>query len=177
MSVHAWHVRVANVKDRALLRGFECADKAAPWSVDVERVIQMQLLDWALAPGAAKDDPRIVLVFDRHSNDVVGLAAHERAVLVREGGDTFDATKLYVLAVSRHWQGRSFESGQRASDVVMNAVMKDISSREPPRDARVYGTIDEGNKRSIHLCKRHGLVHELEAPPHHVRLITEHRPR
>jgi hypothetical protein len=47
--------------------------------------------------------------------------------------------------VAKAWQGRRFDAGgaaapertgPRVSDVVMSAVMADVASRVPPRDAR-----------------------------------------
>jgi hypothetical protein len=178
MTEPEWRVRVAGESDRAQLAGFACADGKLHWSVEVERVIRTKLLDWALAPGASEDDPRILLVSTRRSNELVGLAAHERVFLGVSGAAKFAATKLYVVALSSAWQGRRFASGDRASDVVMSAAMTDIAARTPARDARVYAVVHEDNAKSIALCKRHGLVHELSRPgPHYVRLVTEHRVR
>jgi len=172
-----WRVRVANKGDRALLARFTCADSSHQWSAEVEHFIRVQLLDWALAEGAAEDDPRILLVFDRRSKELVGLAAHERVFLVRSEADKFAATKLYVVAVSSSWQGKRFATGERVSDVVMSAAMSDIAARRPPRDARVFAIVHEDNVKSLALCKRHGLVYELErAEPRYIRLVTEHRP-
>ena len=175
MTEPEWRVRVAGESDRAQFAGFACADATFKWSVEVERFIRTQLLDWALAPGAAEDDPRILIASERRSNEIVGLAAHERAFLAVTGAKRFAATRLYVVAVSSAWQGRRFANGERASDVVMSAAMTDISARTPPRDARVYAVVHEDNAKSIALCKRHGLVHELSRPePHYVRLVTGH---
>jgi hypothetical protein len=60
----------------------------------------------------------------------------------------------------------------------MSAAMQDIAARQPPRDARVYAVVHEANVKSLALCKRHGLVHELErsaSAPRYIRLVTEHR--
>lgn len=128
--------------------------------------------------GRKDDDPRLLLVFQRGSGELVGLAAHERVFLGLSETQVFAATKLYVVAVSHTWQGQRFANGQRASDVVMAAAMTDIEARVPPRNARVYAIVHESNTRSIALCKRHGLVHELSRPsPEYVRLITAHRSR
>jgi|HubBroStandDraft_1064217.scaffolds.fasta_scaffold02585_5 hypothetical protein len=178
MTEPEWRVRVASESDRVRLAGFTCADRTARWSVEVEKVIRTQLLDWALAPGAVEDDP-ILLVSARGSNELVGVAAHERLFLSINGAEMFAATKLYVIAVSRAWQGRRFTGGQRASDVVMSAAMSDIAERAPPRDARVYAIVHAQNVKSLALCRRHGLVHELSKARHdeYVRLVTEHRER
>jgi hypothetical protein len=112
-----------------------------PWQVEVEAFVQRDVLKWALEPLAAAADPRLLLVFDRGSHELVGVAAHERQLLSGPDG-SFPATKLEVVAVARTWQGRRFgESavdGPRVSDVVMSALMTDVSARVPPRDARVF---------------------------------------
>jgi len=93
----------------------------------------------------------------------------------------FPATKLEVVAVATAWQGRRFEEGAvdrpRVSDVVMSAVMTDVSARVPPRDARVFAVVHEENSRSLALCRRYGLVLEMTRPdPSYRRLVTDHRP-
>lgn len=69
-----WWVRPARQADRARLAKFVCADAAAPWTIEVERFIRTGLLDWAEAPGAVDDDPRVLLVGDRKSNSSSGSA-------------------------------------------------------------------------------------------------------
>jgi hypothetical protein len=178
MTEPEWRVRVAGASDRLLLAEFTCANRALPWTIEVEAFIRTELLDWAHAPGAADDDPRILLVFERMSNDLVGVAAHERAFLGVSATQKFAATKLCVVAVCSAWQGRRFASGERASDVVMSAALTDVSARVPPRDARVYAVIHKNNAKSIALCKRHGLTHHLSSPAaNYLRLVTEHLSR
>jgi hypothetical protein len=83
-----------------------------------------------------------------------------------------------VVAIARAWQGRRFHSGERASDVLMSAVMSDVSARVPPRDARVFAVLHEDNARSLALCRRYGLVEEMSRPhPHYRRVVTAHRYR
>jgi hypothetical protein len=151
-----------------------------PWQVEVEVFIQRDVLRWALDPRAAEADPRLLLVFDRRSKELVGVAAHERQVMSGPDG-SFPATKLEVVAVASAWQGRRFEGGAvdgpRVSDVVMSAVMTDVSARVPPRDARVFAVVHEENARSLALCRRYGLVQEMTRPdPSYRRLVTGHRP-
>ena len=75
--------------------------------------------------------------------------------------------------MSLKWQGRSFPTGERASDVLMAAVMTDVSSRVPPRDARVYAIVHEDNHRSLAVCRRHGLTEEMSRPhPSYRRIVT-----
>ena len=175
-----WRVRPAAPRDQKLLAAFRCADPTVPWQVEVEVFIQRDVLKWALDPFAAESDPRLLLVFDRRSNELVGMGAHERQVMSGPGG-SFPATKLEVVAVASAWQGRRFEEGvgdgPRVSDVVMSAVMTDVSARVPPRDARVFAVVHEENARSLALCRRYGLVQELTRPgPSYRRLVTAHRP-
>jgi hypothetical protein len=107
--------------------------------------------------------------------ELVGVAAHEQVVLESPTA-RFDATKLEVIALGRSWQGRRFGGGARASDVLMSAVMTDISARVPPRDARVFAVVHEDNHRSLALCQRYGLVEEMSRPhPNYRRLVTSHR--
>ena len=44
-------------------------------------------------------------------------------------GNQFHATKLEVLAIAMHWQGRRFPTGERATDILMSAVMTDVSAQ------------------------------------------------
>jgi len=175
-----WRVRPAARRDQKVLAAFRCADPAVSWQVEVEVFIQRDVLEWALDPLAAESDPRLLLVLDRRSKELVGVAAHERQVMSGPDG-SFPATKLEVVAVARTWQGRRFEEGTadrpRVSDVIMSAVMTDVSTRVPPRDARVFAVVHQDNARSLALCRRYGLVREMTRPdPSYRRLVTDHRP-
>jgi hypothetical protein len=177
-----WSIRPGAKRDRGLLSSFTCADPSAPWEVEVEAFVQGHLLGWALEPFAAVNDPRVLLVFDGPSGELVGVAAHERAALRAPGDISVAATKLEVVAVARGWQGRSFPgpasggAGPRVSDVVMSAAMTDIRARVPARDAHVFAVVHANNVRSRALCRRYGLVVEMSRPdPSYVRLITERR--
>ena len=172
----AWRIRPGLPGDRALLGAFSCAKPGITWQVEVEEFIARDLCDWAFAPGAADDDPRLLLTFESDSGDLIGLAAHERAALRGPDGD-FYATRLQVVAVAAPWQGRRFPTGERASDVVMSAAMVDISARVPPRYARVFAVVHEENAASIALCRRHGFIEEMSPAqdPSYRRLITAHR--
>lgn len=176
MTPAPWHIRPARPTDRALLAAFRCAEPSVPWQVEVEEFVRTQLVDWAFDPHAAASDPRLLLAFDT-TGELFGVTAHERAVL--ESPDArFPATKLEVVAVATGWQGRRFPVGERASDVLMSALMTDVSARVPPRDARVFAIIHKANHRSLALCRRHGLVEEMSRPhPDYRRLITPHRSR
>ena len=60
----------------------------------------------------------------------------------------------------------------------MAAVMTDVSSRVPPRGARVYAIVHEDNHRSLAVCRRHGLTEEMSRPhPSYRRIVTPHRER
>lgn len=176
MNQPAWRVRPAREKDRSLLERFSCADPAIAWQVEVEEFVRNGLLDWAFAPLAQEGDPRLLLLFDRKSKALVGLGAHERSTLQFREETPIAATKLEVAALARSWQGRRFASGERASDVLMSAVMTDVQARVPKRYARVFAVVHEDNTRSIRLCERFGLVEELSRPhPRYRRLVTAQR--
>lgn len=157
-----------------MLESFRCADPDVPWQAEVESFIRSQLFDWAFDPLAQSQDPRLLLLRDRNSRELIGVAAHEKCVMqLMSGGASFAASKLEVVAIARAWQGRSFPSGERASDVLMSAVMRDVSARVPPRAARVFAIIHQDNHRSLAMCKRHGLTVHLSRPdPRYVRLVT-----
>ncbi len=164
MTETPWLIRVCQKKDAKLLEGFRCAQGDAVWQIEVEQYIRKDLLKWAFAPFAKPNDPRLLLVFGRTSNSLIGLAAHEKCELRVGNGRSFPASKLEVIAVATRWQGQQFKTGERMSDVVMSAALHDISARVPPRDARVFAVVHQDNVRSIALCKRHGLSHELSRP-------------
>jgi hypothetical protein len=176
MSRSEWLIRPARKKDRHFLERFSCASRDVPWEVEVEDFIQQSLFDWAFEPLARNHDPRLLLVFEKKTNALLGVAAHERTTLQFRGEPPFAATKLELVAVALNWQGKRFRSGSRVSDVVMAAVMRDVIDRVPRRDARVFAVVHEDNARSIALCRRHGLVEDLSSPhPAYRRLVTEQR--
>ena len=167
----SWRVRSARKADRGVLQAFSCASTREPWEVEVEQYIRERLFDWAFEPLAQRQDPRLLLVFDR--KELVALAAHERCTLQHGDDPPFAATKLEVVAVARAWHGRRFPTGERASDVVMAALMTDVKKRVPRRDARVFAVVHEENLKSLALCRRHGLTKELSRPhPAYRRLMT-----
>lgn len=178
MTAIDWTIRAARADDRQALASFSCANRAIPWEAEVEDFIQKQALDaWAGAPGAVDDDPRLLLALTR-AGELFGVAAHEKAMLNIADGHSLTATHLVVVAVATTWQGRRFSTGERCSDVLMSAVMTDISQRVPPRYARVFATVHDENHRSLALLRRHGLVSEMtrvEGQPYR-RPITAHRP-
>ena len=172
MSDPEWRIRSGRRDDAALLDEFSCADQSIHWQVEVEQFVQAQLIDWTFDPHATDADPRLLLGFLDATGELFGVAAHEEVVL--EGDSSrFHATKLQVIALAAAWQGRRFQSGVRPSDVLMSAVMTDISARTPPRTQRVFAVIHEENQRSIALCRRHGLIAEMSRPhPQYRRLTT-----
>lgn len=177
MSEPEWRIRSARPTDRDLVASFACADPTVSWQVEVEQFIRTQLIDWAFDPHAIGDDPRLLLAFLAATRELFGVAAHERVILQGSDGARFHATKLEVLAIATPWQGRRFATGERASDVLMSAVMTDVSARVPARDARVFAVVHEDNHRSIDLCCRHGLVEEMSRPhPNYRRIVTAHKP-
>lgn len=177
MTKALWRIRPARKSDRAKLERFECARDDSKAQTEVEEFIRDSALDWAFEPMAREGDPRLLLLFDPRGR-LVGVGAHERRTLRAPDGETFSASKVEVVALSKDWQGKAFPDGTRASDVLMSAVMQDIKTRVPPRDARVYAFVHQDNEASIGLLKRHGLVHEMDRPdianPYQW-LITGHR--
>jgi hypothetical protein len=177
MSEPEWRIRSGRLADRALLSSFDCANPAVEFEVEVEQFIRTQLIDWTSAPSAADDDPRLLLALVRATGELFGVAAHERVIFQGSNGSLFNATKLEVAAIARPWQGYRFHTGERTSDVLMSAVMADVSARVPSRDTRVFGIVHKDNQRSIALCRRYGLVEEMSSPdPNYRRLVTAHRP-
>jgi|JI10StandDraft_1071094.scaffolds.fasta_scaffold55623_5 hypothetical protein len=175
MNKPAWIIRTYRQNDSARLRSFNCASAGTKWQVEVEQFVRNQLHDWAIAPVAkAKQDSRVILLICRSSRDLVGVAAHELASLASSDGTTFVGTKIEVVAVSSNWQGRTFSSGERASDVLMSAVMHDIATRRrPPRSNLVFAVVHKDNTRSIAMCQRHGFDREMTSPnSNYRRLLT-----
>jgi RimJ/RimL family protein N-acetyltransferase len=174
MSDPAWLIRSATQNDAALLATFRSATSTARWDVEVEdEVSSGRLLAWWSDPSAADWDPRLLLLFDRESSELVGVAAHERESLLATDGTEIAGTHLHVAALSHDWQGRAFATGERASHVLMSAVMQDVKDRVPPRWARVYATVHEDNVRSLNLCAYFGLTEEMaRSHPMYRRIIT-----
>jgi hypothetical protein len=161
-----------------MLASFTCADPAVGFEVEAEQFIRTQLIDWTFDPHAASGDPRLLLAFVAASGELFGVAAHERQILQGGDGTQFNATKLEVAGIATPWQGRRFRAGERASDVLMSAVMTDVSARVPQRDARIFAIVHQDNQRSFALCRRHGLTEEMSRPdPSYRRIVTPHRPR
>jgi hypothetical protein len=176
MSEPEWHIRSGQPTDRSLLASFTCANPVFAWESEVESFIQNQLIDWTFDPSAVGGDPRLLLAFVGATSELFGVAAHERVTL-GSSDVQFAATQLLVVAIAESWQGSRFASGSRPSDVMMSAVMTDVSNRVPPRDARVFGLIHEANQRSIAVCRRNGLTEEMSRAGDYLRLVTPHRPR
>ena len=176
MSEPTWLVRAATEDDQDLLLAFRSATSDANWDVEVERFISSgNLFDWWRDPHAAAYNPRLLLLFDRDSSELVGVAAHERESFF-DGETEIAGTHLFVAALARDWQGRVFTSGEKASHALMSAVMQDITDRVPPRFARVYGIVHEDNIRSLRLCARFGLTEEMpRTHPEYRRIITGDR--
>lgn len=70
--------------DRALLKSFMCADSAFDWQVEVESFVQDGLLDWVFDPLAQAQDPRLLLVLERKTKELIGVVSHERTTLAGE---------------------------------------------------------------------------------------------
>ncbi|MEU6152679.1 hypothetical protein ABZ816_22030 [Actinosynnema sp. NPDC047251] len=169
-----WRLRVAGAADADLVAAFRCASDDRTWQVQVERFVRSNLLDWASDPRAASDDPRALLLLV--ADELVGVAAHEKAVLTAAGGCRVSATKLQVAALAEPWQGKCFAAGDRASDVLMSAVLTDVRHRRPPRHSHVFAVVHEENHRSLALLARYGLTEDLSRPhPRYRRVITSAR--
>ncbi|MET0793108.1 MAG: hypothetical protein ABW061_16430 [Polyangiaceae bacterium] len=107
----------------------------------------------------------------------MGVAAHEGQFVGTHALDKVPATKIYLAAASSKWRGKKLSNGDQVSHVVMSAVLTDVATRVPPRDARIFAIVDEQNTRSLALCKRFGLVKELQrSNPSYVILVTHHQP-
>ncbi len=178
MSDPEWFIRSARASDRARLRTFTCAQPGVPWEEEVEAYIRNALWQWASDPHAKSNDPRLLLLLERATGRLLGVTAHEMTRLVGPDKKEFAATKLEVVALSRDWQGRRFGSGERASDVLFSAILKDIADRVPPRYARVFAIVHEKNERSLKVCRRHGFTEEMDRnpmSPSYRRLLTAHK--
>jgi hypothetical protein len=169
-----WVARAATPHDDGLLLSFDWVGTGASWEREVQAFVAGQLLQWAFDPYAQDGDPRLLLVLTAGTGDLVAVGAHERVMLADSGsGERFAATKVEVVAVAKAWQSRRFDAGgaadpertgPRVSDVVMSAVMADVASRVPPRDARVLAVVHQDNLRSLALCHRYGPDPGVEPP-------------
>lgn len=139
--------------------------------------IRTALVKWVFDPLAKENDPRLLLLFERSNEQLVGVAAHERQDLIGGDGEPIGATKIEVIALAKAWQGTRFRTGERASDVLLSTVMADVAARVPSRDARVFALVHMDNMRSLTLCKRHGLIEEMSPIGAYRRFVTPHRPR
>lgn len=175
MSEPSWLIRSATIDDAPLLAVFRSATTAASWDLEVEdEITSGRLLAWWSEPAAQDWDPRLLLLFERASGELVGVAAHERESLRDSDGTEIHGTHLHVAALSRARQGRTFATGEKASHVLMSALMQDVKDRMPPRWARVYAIVHEDNSRSLALCARFGLTAEMpRTHPQYRRIITE----
>ena len=157
-----WQVRVATPEDGDLLASFSCvgagtgSSRGAVWEQEVQEFVRTQLSSWAFDPYAQDGDPRLLLVVTTVTGELVAVGAHERVMLHdAASGERLSATKIEVVAVATVWQGRRFAAdagegaGPRVSDVVMSAIMADVASRVPPRDAHVLAVVHQGNARSL----------------------------
>ncbi|HEX8081698.1 MAG TPA: hypothetical protein VF557_15915 [Jatrophihabitans sp.] len=160
-----WQVRAACAEDAELVKAFRCADPRAAYELEAERFITTTVLAWGLDPYAASGDPRLLLLFDKASGALVGLVAHEQSTLAANDGREFLASKVEVAAVASAWQGKRFSDGTRVSDVLMSALVADITARVPGRDARMWAYVHTENVRSIAMCRRAGMLNELAGAP------------
>lgn len=151
-------VRRVSAEDGSVLEqiaAFRCADQNADHEVEVEGWIQDELASWAFSPGAADDEPQLLATLDVQSGAVIGLFAHEHA-LIRSGTSTIMAEKIQVVAVGREYQGKRDVENRRYSDVVMSSGLQAIELRTPPT-RRVFGLVHIDNEASFRLLDRHNM--------------------
>ena len=91
MSEPEWRIRSGQLADHDLLSSFDCANPAIEFEVEVEHFIRTQLIDWTFAPGAADDDPRLLLALVRATGELFGVAAHELVIFQGSDGSLFKA--------------------------------------------------------------------------------------
>src|SRR5690349_18657737 len=138
-------MRPMTKRDAATLKQFECA-RPVWYELEVEEYIRSNVADFA-----GRD--RRVLVFDEQKRIVaVGIHDPERD----PSGSGSVISWLSAVAIRLDRQGSTLPSGERLSDLVLAAVIKDAlrTAREPV----VAAYLAEQNTRSIRMCARAGLV-------------------
>lgn len=134
---------------------FQCADQNADHEVEVERWIQGELASWAIAPGAADDEPQLLATLDVRTGALIGLFAHEHA-WIQSGNVKIAAEKIAVIAVGLAYQGKRDIQNRRYSDIVMSSGLQAIELRKPPH-RRVFSLVHTDNEGSFRLLKRHDM--------------------
>lgn len=165
-------VRIAEPDDETVLAAFRCST-GLRYEDEVEDFVTRHLLDWALAAGAARDDPRALLLVDEGPPErLVAVAAHERlTTLVGPDGSPLAGTKAEVVAVSLEARGRTF-GRRRPGDLAFSALLHDAATRPVPRGPFVAVVVADDNKASLALCERFGLTRQIPTsfPGYHWRI-------
>lgn len=139
---------------------FRCADQAIDAEVEVERWIQDQLALWAFDPGATEDAPQVLATIDNRTGALIGVFAHEHAVL-SVNDVSIPAEKIAVVAVCVDYQRERDIDSKRYSDIVMSSGLLAIEKRVPPT-RRVFGLVHIDNEGSFRLFERHGMARHIE---------------
>lgn len=160
-------MRTAEKQDQDLLQGFTCSTGSAH-ETEVEAFIRNDLLAWATAPGAAVDDPRVLLLLDEANPDhLVAVAAHERLTELLHRGKPMAGTKIQVIAVALTERGSRI-AGRRPGDIAFEALLQDLRNRNPQRGPVIAAVVSEMNTPSLALCDRQGLVVSVTRSPGYV---------
>jgi hypothetical protein len=160
-------VRPARAEDEELLSTFKCSS-GPPCEAEVETFVRNDLLEWALAPGAALDDPRALLLLDRaNPGNLVAVAAHERLTELLLRGKPLEGTKAHVVAVALDSR-RTQIVGRRPGDLAFAALRQDARSRQPTRGPALAAVVAEKNLPSLAMCDRQGLVATIQRSPGYV---------
>ncbi|MCD9153327.1 hypothetical protein [Aeromicrobium duanguangcaii] len=141
------------------LADFRCADQNADHEIEVERWIQDQLASWAFDPGAARDEPQVLAALDDQTEALIGLFAHEHAVM-QVGDVIIPAEKIAVVAVGLDYQRQRDVDNRRYSDIVMSSGLQAIERRTPPQ-RRVFGYAHIDNGGSFRLLERHSMARRI----------------
>jgi hypothetical protein len=166
--------RYVDTDDAALLERFECSC-GAPYEEEVQQYIRSS----ALRDAAGADSP-VSLMLTFHRDRLVGIAGYSVEFLLAGPRGPLDkppplheitgmdATRLWVLALSREAQGRKLRDGRRLSTLVMDTL---IAEAMGGRDRGLLTAIvARENLRSLALCERSGLRSQTMHDPRHVRL-------
>lgn len=160
-------VRLAVPEDGALLAAFRCSDGPYP-EQETEDHVRGRLAQWAFAPGAQVDEPRVLLLHERdRPGRLVAVAAHERLTELRLPTGPLDGTKAHLVAVSLPFR-RTRIAGRRPGDLAMAALVHDALTAVSPRAPYTAAVVAADNKPSLALCNRHGMTLEVPRSPGYV---------
>jgi hypothetical protein len=150
-----------------LLNTFACST-GPPYEAEVEAFVQKDLLAWMLAPGAAVDDPRALLLFDEADPaHLVAVAAHERLTELQRRGTPLPGIKAQVVAVALTDRGTRI-AGRRPGDLAFAALRSDARRRLPGSGLVLAAVVADGNRASAALCDRQGLTVTIPRCPGYV---------